>query len=224
MEDNVSEIRDFIFDEPFFDTHDHQEGFDQEWNKKCFSDFLGYAYDDLVTASGQIESEGVKKLIEFWPFVRTTGYGQAVELAVKTLFGINCSTLQIDLIDETMQTFIRDKSALEIYEEIYKCANVKWVINDCTEDNITPASYFIGDNFPSFFKSALRFGKLKIFMLTKKEQLEEIESAMNWSIHCLSDLDRFMREYTEQAVLSPPQIWTFRLLIQHRQVHNFHIH
>jgi hypothetical protein len=199
MEDNVSEIRDFIFDEPFFDTHDHQEGFDQEWNKKCFSDFLGYAYDDLVTASGQTESENVNKLIEFWPFVRTTGYGQAVEIAVKTLFGLNCSTLQIDLIDEAMQTFIRDKSALEIYDEIYKCANVKWVINDCTEDNITPATYFIGDNFPSFFKSALRFGKLKIFMLTKKEQLQEIESAMNWSIHCLSDLDKFMREYTEKA-------------------------
>jgi len=46
----MSEIRDFIFSEPLFDTHDHQRGYDQQWDSKRFDEFLGYARADLATA------------------------------------------------------------------------------------------------------------------------------------------------------------------------------
>ena len=195
----MSEIRDFVFGEPLFSTHDHQSGFNQKWTEKCFDDFLGYASADLATAGVPFDPEDRQRIFQVWPFVRTTGYGQAVELAVRTLFNLDYNASQADAITEAMQAFIRDKSPEAIYEELYECANVKWVVNDCPGGNITPTAYFVGDNFPSFFKYTLRYGRSQILTITEKSQIEELEKTMNWSIHCLADLDRLMNEHTERA-------------------------
>lgn len=196
----MSEIWDFIFDEPLFDTHDHQAGFSQGWEKKCFDDFLAYASADLETAGVAFDPENKQKIFEAWPFVRTTGYGQAVEIGVKALFDLDFSASQAAAITEAMQIFTRDKSPMQIYEELYQFANIKWVVNDCGGDDITPMANFAGNNFPSFFKHALRYGRSQICTITHKSQIEELEKSMNWSIQCLSDLDRLMDEYMEQAI------------------------
>lgn len=195
----MSNIREFIFAEPLFDTHDHQDGFSQEWEQKCFNDFLGYAVADLATAGVPFDPEDRQKIFDVWPFVRTTGYGQAVEFAVKALFGLDYSASQADAITESMQALIRNKSPEKIYAELYGRANIKWVVNDCGGGEITPAAYFASDNFPAFFKFALRFGRFQILTITGKAQVHEFEKSMDWSIQRLADLDRLMDEYTERA-------------------------
>ena len=192
----MSEIRDFIFNEPLFDTHDHQRGYSQEWDKSCFDEFLGYASNDLATAGVPFDSENSQKIFEAWPFVRTTGYGQAVEVAVKTLFDLDFTSSQSAKITESIQALVRGKSPKAVYEELYRHANVKWVVNDCGGGKITPIDYFDGKKFPPFFRYALRFGRKQVLPITEKSQIQELERTMNWSVHGLADLDRLMDDYT----------------------------
>ncbi len=195
----MSEIREFIFNEPLFDTHEHQGGYSQDWGEKRFDDFLAYTKADLATAGVPFDPDDPQKTFEVWPFVRTTGYGQAVELAVRDLFGLDYSAANADAIDEAIQELFRGKTPKQIYENLFSRANIKWVVTDVTGQNITPLDSFSGDNFPAFFKCSLRFGRRQILLITEKSQIESLEQDMNWSIQSLADLDRLMDEHTQRA-------------------------
>ena len=54
-EANVSEIRDFVMQEPLFDNHEHQQGFTSLQERKDsmdYREFAGYANADIATAAG----------------------------------------------------------------------------------------------------------------------------------------------------------------------------
>jgi len=195
----MNEIEDFISNEPLFCTHDHQAGFSQDWDDKCFDDFLAYATADLATAGVPFDGEDRQKIFEVWPFVRTTGYGQAVELAVKSLFDLEYTAADADAITQSMHAMMRGRSPETIYTELYGRAHIKWVITDFGGDTITPLDVFSGENYPPFFKYALRYGRGQILTVTGKSQIRELEKAMNWSVQSLADLDRLMDEHTERA-------------------------
>ena len=195
----MSEIREFVHDEPLFNTHDHQAGYSQDWAKKRYDDFLGYATADLNTAGVLLGREGRKGIFEVWPFVRTTGYGQAVELAVRAVFDIEFNATQADAITESIQALVRDRSPAAIYEELYGRANVQWTVNDAGGGDITPLDYFTRENFPASFRFALRYGRSQVLTATRESQIQELERAMDWSIHGLAHLDRLMDEHTERV-------------------------
>ena len=195
----MSEIREFVANEPLFNTHDHQAGFSQEWQTKRFDDFLGYATADLNTAGVLLDRRNGKGIFEVWPFVRTTGYGQAVELAVKTLFDLDFTAKQADTITEAMQALIRDRSPEAVYDDLFGRVNVQWTVNDGGGDNITPMDYFSGNNFPSSFKCALRYGRTQVLTATRESRIQDLERTLGWSISGLKDLNRLMDEHTERV-------------------------
>jgi len=97
----MSEIKDFVFNEPLFETHTHQNVFKaHNWKEKNYEEFIQYGTADIATATGKSFEEIVKegRLFDIWNFIRTTGYGQATEYAVKVLLGLDYTKENASLI------------------------------------------------------------------------------------------------------------------------------
>jgi predicted TIM-barrel fold metal-dependent hydrolase len=202
----MSEIREFVMAEPLFDNHEHQAGFSDlegRRDKLGYREFVGYAEADLATALGTGTAEDRpdtstdEGFFQMWPFVRTTGYGQATELACEAVLGVAYTVENVGAIRDALREFVRDKDAPQVFGELYEKANVRWVLNDCCWDSPTRLDYFAGKEHPGFFGQALRYDD--VLVLGSREQVEGWEKAMGRSIQRLADLDRALDDYTERA-------------------------
>jgi len=197
----MSILREFIEAEPMFDTHEHQVGFNRDWTEITYEEFIDpdYATADMTTAGWDFKQGNCSHNFSVWRFVRTTGYGQAADLATNKLLGISFKEENADKITEGIQDFIRGKTGPEIYQELYDIANVKWAINDMVGGNITDIEFISQKHFPNFFRSALRFGRDQILTLTSEEQIKNLEQKFNSSIGSLSTLDELLDHHTQKA-------------------------
>ena len=196
---SISEIRSFVLNEPLFDSHDHQGGYDQEWDQKSYEEFIGYARADMTTAIGGFKKGDVDHNFEVWQYVRTTGYGQAANFATNKLFDLDYSKEHAEEITAAVQNFVRDKTPEEIYRELYKIANVSGVINDVGGGNMPDPDYFTQDLHPEFFKKVLRYGRFETLTISESSQIKHLEERFNKSFQRLSDLDSFLDDYTRKA-------------------------
>ncbi len=87
----MNTLREFIENEPMFDTHEHQAGFNQNWTEITYEEFIDneYATADMSTAGGDFKPGDSVHNFSIWKFVRTTGYGQAANLATQKLLKIS---------------------------------------------------------------------------------------------------------------------------------------
>ena len=88
----MTSIRDFDASEPLFETHTHQNRFNNHpWATKNYEEFVQYGTADLATASNRSWEDLVKsdQVFDYWRFVATTGYGQAAQLGCRDLFGLD---------------------------------------------------------------------------------------------------------------------------------------
>jgi predicted TIM-barrel fold metal-dependent hydrolase len=194
-------LREFIENEPMFDTHDHQAGFNQNWADKTYEEFIEneYTIADMNTAGADYKQGNGSHNLSIWKFARTTGYGQAANLATKSLLKNSFSEENAEKITEAIRDFVKDKTGAEIYEELYKIAKVKWVINDSVGGNITDLEFFSQKNCPNFFRSALRYGRDQALTITSKEQIQNLEKRFSFSLMSLSDLDELFDQHTQKA-------------------------
>jgi len=194
----MSKIREFVFNLPLFDTHEHQAGYGQEWNKKDFTDFIGgYGWTDIAVSKG-LDHDKETEFFECWQYVRTTGYGQAANFATKKLFDLDFSKENSEKITEAIKSFVKNKSSEEIYAELYKIANINTAILDCAGPNMPEADYFTQKLHPGFFKKVLRYGS-NILNVSDVSTLKKFEKRFNKSFKTLCDLDSFLDEFTETA-------------------------
>ena len=197
----MSTLREFIEIEPLFDTHEHQAGFSQNWSEKTYEEFIDneYATADMSTAGGDFKPGDSAHNFSIWKFVRTTGYGQAANLATEKLLKIPFREENAGKITEAIQNFVREKTGAEIYQELYRLANVKWVINDVEGPNITDLEFISQKHYPDFFRSALRYGREKTLTITSEEQIQDLEKEFDTSISSVSVLDEFFDDHTQKA-------------------------
>jgi hypothetical protein len=139
----MSTLREFIDNEPLFDTHEHQAGFNQNWTAKTYEEFIDdeYATADMITAGGEFTPGDSAHNFSIWKFVSTTGYGQAANLATEKLLSISFSEENAEKITEALQAFVKAKTGAEIYQELYDIAKIKWVINDLAGGKITDLEF-----------------------------------------------------------------------------------
>jgi len=144
----MSTLREFIENEPLFDTHEHQAGFNQNWTAKTYEEFIDdeYATADMTTAGGEFKPGDSAHNFSIWKFVRTTGYGQAANLATERLLNISFSEENAGKITEAVQDFVKAKTGVEIYQELFDTAKVQRVINDLAGGK----EYRFGVHFYSF--------------------------------------------------------------------------
>ncbi len=101
------QLEEFVLNQELFNTHDHQEGYKQDWENKDYTDFLtGYARCDMVTSGFLSKTEyfenDKEKIFKQWEFFRTTGYGQGTQMACQEVCNLDFSLENADNITQKL--------------------------------------------------------------------------------------------------------------------------
>ena len=167
----MSDIREYVLNHDLFCHHDHHrtyQEFDAERDQYDFRHVLGYAVPDLSVAAGTGYARGPvtrEEMEKYWPKIRTTGYGRAVVLGTRELFGLEYAPENFDAITEALQASIRDKSAEEVYEYfVHERARNRWTIQDgyfrCWAPRQSTRTTMPEGQFPDSYRFAFRFDDL----------------------------------------------------------------
>jgi hypothetical protein len=200
----MSEIREYVMEEPLFDNHEHQMGFSELQERKgelTYREFLGYADADVATAVGigggpDLDTE--EGFFEAWESVRTTGYGRATEMACRELLGLEFSAENAAEITAALREYAAAHSAEEIHVQLFELAGVRWVLNDCYWDVPTALEFAAGGDQPDFFGNTLRYDD--ILTVSDAEQMRGFGKALDRDLRSLGDLDEALDDYTERAI------------------------
>ncbi len=199
----MSEIREFVLQEPLFDNHEHQGGFagiEQRADEMTYREFVGYAGADLTAARGVGEGPDLSTdegFFGLWQYVRTTGYGRATEDACAAVFDMEFSLENADRITDALRGFVSERGPQKTHEDLFDRAGIRWVMNDCCWDSPTDLSAFKGQNHPEFFRQALRYDAL--LMLSNADQVRRLAGALDRSMRTLAEFDQALDDYTERA-------------------------
>ena len=202
----MSEIRDFVMAEPLCDNHEHQNGFaalDGRKDKLSYREFVGYAGADVATAGGvggmpePHDKLSVEKYFDLWASVRTTGYGQASELACKAILDLDYTAENAERIGEALANFAAGKKARAIYKSLLAKAGIRWALNDCCWDSPTKLHFFDGSDHPDCYVQMLRYDD--VMMVSDRGRVEQFERVFGRAIQRLSDLDAALDDYAEKA-------------------------
>jgi len=188
----MSNIREFVMDHPLFCHHDHHrsyEEFDADRENYTFRSLLGYAEADLVTAEGARPPEGEmtgERIERLWPNIRATGYGRAVTLGCRELFGLEYAPENFDAITEALQASIRGRSADEVYSYfVHEKAQNKWTIQD-GNFRLDSSAAFKKNMYPGSYRFAFRIDDL--LDIVDAAPIEALERFTGHSIHTLGQL------------------------------------
>jgi len=161
----VSSIREFVMAQPLFCHHDHHSAFpdfDAERDSYDHTSLLGYATADLVTAAGPGVSaeQALERLPEYWPLIRWTGYGRAVDLTSRALFGLEYTPANFSDITDALQDAIAGRSAAQVYDRyVHEVARNKWTIQDGNY-RLGSTTAFRDDCYPASYHFAFRIDAL----------------------------------------------------------------
>jgi hypothetical protein len=187
-----SEMHDFVMQHPLFSHHDHHCHFREFEDKRLEYDetsLLGYAEADLETAAGLGEHRqptARARISAHWPRIATTGYGRAVNLGCKALFGLDYSPANFPAITEALQSAFSKRTPTEVYDYFVKeKAGVEWVLQD---------GYFAPGNedllqdtmYPDYYRFAWRMDAL--FAIDDAAPIGLLERTTDTSINTLDDL------------------------------------
>ena len=202
----MSEIRDFVMAERLCDNHEHQNGFaalDARRDKLNFREFMGYAWADMATAAGVSgmpaaqEKLTVEQFFGLWASARTTGYGQATELACKAVLGLDFTASNVVPITDALANLAASKDARAITKDLLAKAGIRWALNDCCWDSPTKLHFFDGSDHPDGYLQMLRYDE--VLMVSDRGQVEGFERTLGRAIQRLSDLDAALDDYAQKA-------------------------
>ena len=191
-----TKITEFVMNHPLFSHHDHHcnfSFFDEERESFDYRSLLGYASADLITAAGARDPGDPES--EAWvsanrPAIRTTGYGRAVSLGCKHLFGIEYSPDNFADITAALKAAIHGKTAAEAFDYFVKeKANNRWVLQDGyyhPGNGLTPGSKI----YPDYYRFAWRIDDL--FAIYDSGPISTLEENTNRAILSLADLEQAM--------------------------------
>lgn len=199
----MSDIREYVLDHDLFCHHDHHRSyqeFDAEREQYDFRHVLGYAGADLVTAAGTKPVRGpisCEEVERFWPKMRITGYGRAVTLTTRELFGLEYRAENFDAVTEALQASIRGKTAAEVYDYfVHQRAHNRWTIQDgkfrCSSAVLEPETH------PDSYRFAFRFDELT--HMADGGPIQTLECFLDHPVYTLDEMvqgvnkavDRFM--------------------------------
>lgn len=191
----MSTIRDYVMAHDLFCHHDHHCTFEylhahrQEFD---YRSLLGYAEADLVAAAGARPEGPIDQqyLARLWPTIRVTGYGQAVAMGCKALFGLDYAPKNFCAITEALQESLEGKSARDVFDYfVYGQARNRWTIQDGHMWVVTQPGFenrWDAEGFLPSYRFAVRMDPL--FDMVDAQPIAELEALTNVSVHTVSDL------------------------------------
>ena len=194
----MSDIRDFVMSHPLFCHHDHHRSyseFDGERQSYDFRSLLGYADADLVAAEGTRPPKGEmtrERIEKLWPKIRATGYGRAVTLGCRELFGLDYAPEAFDAVTAALQDSIRDRSAAEVYRYcVHERALNRWTLHDgCW--TLETAAALHPELYPDTYRFTFRFDSL--LSMVNAEPIGALESFNEQPIHTLHEMVRGLNQ------------------------------
>jgi len=211
-----SSIREFIFESPLFDDHEHLWPLPTlEKDEDTYLSFLGYAAADLLVSFGprhplkspypaERGPEYDRIFFSAWRKSRNTGYCRAIERACQDILGVDYSEQNVKKIGERLKE-LKKKDALRFSTEILKNrANIQWAIKDAI--NMTEET--ADSLYPPFVRFAYRDDYLLV--AHSRDTILEREARWNRSIHTLNDLvDGLMDSIT--SCLATKKVTAFKI-------------
>lgn len=196
-------IAEFIQSEPLFETHNHQPGYSRhDWREVTYREFLSYAQADIEVAHGPGYPDAMlsdEDFFRLWPFVRTTGYGQAVELSVRSLCGRELRSDNAEAINSQMREFVGNRTNADVYSDLFARANIVGTVNDILPaDDLGTTLRMNHDDFPAAFRFAPRVEGLHA--VRAPETIHALEEHLDISITTLADLEQAIEALVDRAV------------------------
>lgn len=196
--------------QPLFDTHEHliPEGYQNQQRIDLLSSWLThYASSDLVSAGlppddletardiDRPANERWALIAPYWPHVRTTGYGRALLLAARDLFGID------DINDRTWAELSARITAANrpgwYHEVLRRRANIEAIVHD----NLThyPAPEWLADPTENgFYLPACRIEGFAL--IENRGGLDDVAASTGLAIASLGDLEAALTSSFERAL------------------------
>ncbi|MDC7234908.1 MAG: amidohydrolase family protein [Spirochaetales bacterium] len=220
----MQDLREYIMNQPLFDTHEHLFGYKQMDDMKdsmlykevmeCYaSNAVTTSYgsplheavrdelspeDSLMDYFGYMRTEGKDDFIfDAWPYVRTTGYGEGIEMGIRESFGMEWSKENKDRITAAMRQEISTSGAKGLYKRLLDKSNIIGIINCAYWVSLMNEPFANSGDFPEILKHTLDHGQL--YSLGHKSTVEQYERDLQISITKLEDLDRALNEHTEKG-------------------------
>jgi len=191
----MSAIRDYVMEHALFCHHDHHcsfEHFEANRASLSFRSLLGYAEADLVTAAGtrpagEIDREAIERL---WPSIRATGYGRAVSLGCRELFGLEYGPETFDAVTEALQSYMGDRPAEALFQDLVheKAAN-KWTIQDGRCWAVREPGFgttWDGDGYLDSYRFVVRMDPM--WEIVDPTPIEALSQLTGVCVHSLDDL------------------------------------
>jgi predicted TIM-barrel fold metal-dependent hydrolase len=188
----MSSIREYVMAHELFCHHDHHRSyaeFDAARDTYDYRGLLGYSEADLITAGGRgMGGEPLthETMAQWWPYCRTTGYGQAVVQGCRHLFGLEYGAETWPAVTEALRASIAGQTAAEVYHHyVHEQAQNRWTIHDgCW--TLEGASALHAENYPETYRFTFRRDEL--FAMVDAAPIEELERFTERSILNLDDL------------------------------------
>lgn len=210
----MTSLRDYIFEEPLFDTHEHFFGFanmDRQKDTMLYKELMeSYATTAVITAHGVPMAEEINAdlgrlegfydvfrfmrepglddyLFDTWPYVRTTGYGEGIELAVKECFGLEFTQANSEALTRLLRERIQQEGAREIYRALLKKARVIGVVNSAYWIPLEDKAFVEAGDYPEMVRHTV--DPLLLYTMMDSSPVKEYEKRLDCSIQTLTDLD-----------------------------------
>ncbi len=220
----MSSIRDYVFSQPLFSTHDHQRGFTHFQGSKDrirLVNLLSYAGADLAVAGAEVgrmqeafsTPDGMERL---WPFVQTTGYGQALGFWVKKILDMEVKPANLEEIDRRLQDYCRTRTSRQLYEELYRLAGVTGDVNDVWWQTRIEDRLLSGQEHPAVVRHALRTANDEFFVMRSSANVRRLADAFGASLTSLDDLEALLRRHVENGLRQGPIVGLKLGLAYHR--------
>lgn len=200
------DVREYVETHPIFCNHNHHldfASFDAARARFDHTSLLGYAEADVTSAAGT----GSERLEQLWRFVRTTGYGRAVELTCRELFGMEYEPANFERITSALRAFLGERPAGEIYDELVrKRVNCLWVINDGIRlegEWVSPGvTSFRADRYPAYYRFAFRPDRL--FSIVDDSPIVALERASGVEVRSVGRLVEALNVLVDRLKASIP--------------------
>ncbi|MDX1357951.1 MAG: amidohydrolase family protein [Clostridia bacterium] len=196
-------ILDYVKDLKIIDTHEHLPAWESQRNLKndFLTDFLSHYLSSDLKSSGLTE-KGFKKVNDksipvkdrwklvgpFWEYCKYTGYGRAVSISVRDLYGYDSITADtIEAINQKYLSNLRKGYFKEILKD--KCG-IRISINDGFSNEIPD---------PEFFALALHINRL--VMPSDPNTFETYENETGINVRSLSDWLTLVKRYIESRII-----------------------
>ena len=195
-------LRDYVFDLDIIDTHEHVPGREaaRDMRTDVLAEYLAHYFScDLVSAGlepAQLQaardaSKPLAKrwaLVEpFWDAARNTGYGRALDLAARDLYGF--PRIDRKTIGPLAEAFAAARAAGRTYEDVLKTrSRIRLSILDSDLDCD-----------PRFFRSTLRLDDF-VTVATREALANLARAAGVDALHSLDDLEDACEKVLDQGL------------------------